>query len=160
MLMARMIVMSTYNRADVLEAERVFRYKEHPLNQLQKRCFDWHVRRLNTMVEMWRHSGSTFRVQFTDGKEISCRLKPETFPTILWKKGMRWQDLDLYSVYNILPLFASGQSMPQTYPYMPSNREFLYLADLTDFRQLHDKSITPLHLFVNSTNFGTPTEKT
>lgn len=159
--MARMIVISTYNKADVLEPERVFRYKGHSLNQLQKRCFDWHVRRLNTIVDMWRYSGATFRVQFIDGTGMVCRLKPETFPTIRWKKkGMRWQDIDLYGVYNILPALGENLTLvPDYYPYMPSNREFYYMSDITDFRQLHDRNKTPLHLFGNNTNFGKPTDK-
>ena len=145
--MPRLIVMSTYNKADVLEPERVFRYNGYTLNQLQKRCFDWHARRINTMVDMWRHSGSVFRVQFIDGTDMQCRLKPETFPSISWKRrGRRWQDLDIYRVYNIVPSFVADQCIPQTYPYMPSNREFLYLADLTDFRQLHDRTQTPLEI--------------
>lgn len=146
--MPRLIVMSTYNKADVLEPERVFRYMEHSLNQLQKRCFDRHAQRLNTILSQWSYSGVPYEVQFCDRMTKTCRLKQGIYPAIYCKeKGTRWRSLDLYGIYNIFPVLGGKLALvPNYYPYLPSNREFYYMADLTDFRQLHDRSVTPLEI--------------
>lgn len=129
------LVVSTHNRANVYDWERVVEHSGHPLNQLQEKAYNWHVRRLNAVVHRWRFACKDFHIAYLNGKEETGHIKRgKTYPTLF--KGRKI--LDLYQVYNLLPMIGGKPVHTQTYPYLPSKREFLYLDKLTDFRQLHD----------------------
>ena len=130
----RRIIVKTYRKANVYEPERVVDYMGHPLNQLQAKSFNWHARRLNAVVRKWQFAGVDFRIAYLNGKEETTTIKKgKVFPFL---SSRRAGALDLYNVYNLLPMIGGEPTKSQVYPYLPSKREFLYLRDLTDFRQL------------------------
>lgn len=133
--MERSIVIDTYNRAEVVEGESVSTIYGHPLNQLQRRSFVRHAKRLREVVRAYGHG--TYEISFLDGrKETTVVQLDKTFPHILegrWRK----RRIDLCEVYNILPVLDGETYAPDVYPYVPSHREFLFLQDMTDFRIFH-----------------------
>lgn len=127
----RKIITSTYNGVEVFEDEVVSTYKGHPLNQLQERAFARHYKRLNKMAEDWE---GLCEITLLNQKKLAKSVKQgKVFPAILVKRGPWWKEIDLYDVYDILPV---GQTLPNTWPFLPDPYEFLYLQDLTDFRSL------------------------
>ena len=127
----RRIITSTYNKVEVFEDEILSTYMGHSLNQLQEKAFARHYKRLNKIAEDWE---GLCEITFLNQKKLTKSVKQgRVYPAILVKQGLWWKKIDLYAVYNIIPV---GVTIPQTWPFLPDHQEFLYLQDLADFRSL------------------------
>lgn len=132
----RRIITSTYNKVEVFEDEIVSSYKGHSLNQLQEKAFARHYKRLNKIAGDWE--GLCEITFLNQARMVKSVKQGRVFPSILAKQGIWWKEIDLYEVYNILPVMEGKEVFaPSTWPFLPDQEEFRYLQDLTDIRQLH-----------------------
>ena len=133
----RRIITSTYNKVEVFEDEVLSSYKGHSLNQLQEKAFARHYKRLNKIAEDWE---GLCEITFLNQKKLVKSVKQgRVYPAIFVMQGLWWKEIDLYWVYNILPVSDKKERRiiaPATWPFLPDHQEFLYLQDLTDFRSL------------------------